>query len=144
MTMTSTRVRSTLHHVALALASSAVALALISCAQPQPAPVGVMDLTDRPAEKALLMGLRAYDDGQYPEAEKQFGLALQGGLVSPRDKAAAHKYLAFIYCTTQRTGACEVEFRAAKENDPKFALSKSEAGHPMWGPVYRKVFPNAQ
>lgn len=117
---------------------------LISCAQPQPAPVGVMDISDRPAEKALMTGLRAYDDGQYPEAEKQFGIALENGLVSPRDKAAAHKYLAFIYCTSQRTGACEVEFRAAKEADPKFALNKSEAGHPMWGPVYRKVFPGAQ
>ncbi len=138
------RTYSIVQRSAQALASTAAALVLISCAQPQPAPVGVMDITDRPAEKALLTGLRAYDDGQYPEAEKQFGLALQGGLVSPRDKAAAHKYLAFIYCTSQRTGACEVEFRAAKENDPKFALSKSEAGHPMWGPVYRKVFPNAQ
>lgn len=139
-------------HSALALAAtlprrtaSALALAatglLISCAQPQAPAVGVMDLAERPAEKALLSGLRAYDDGQYAEAEKQFGVALQTGLVSPRDKAAAHKYLAFVYCTTQRTGACEVEFRAAKEADPKFALSKSEAGHPMWGPVYRKVFP---
>lgn len=127
-----------------ALASITSLLTLISCAQPQPVPVGVMDLSDRPAEKALLTGLRAYDDGQYPEAEKQFGAALQAGLASPRDKAAAHKYLAFIYCTTQRAGACEVEFRAAKENDPKFSLNKSEAGHPMWGPVYRKVFPNAQ
>ncbi|WP_374591394.1 TssQ family T6SS-associated lipoprotein [Aquabacterium sp.] len=117
---------------------------LLGCAQPQAPVVGVMDLTDRPAEKALLSGLRAYDDGQYPEAEKQFGAALQAGLASPRDKAAAHKYLAFIYCSTQRTGACEVEFRAAKEADSRFALSKSEAGHPMWGPVYRKVFPAGQ
>lgn len=129
----------------IALLTSLAIGALIGCAQPQTAPVvGVMDLTDRPAEKALLGGLRAYDDGQYPEAEKQFGTALRAGLASPRDKAAAHKYLAFIYCTTQRSGACEVEFRAAKEADPKFALNKSEAGHPMWGPVYRKVFPAGQ
>lgn len=141
----------TLHALTLARRGSIATLALLTfgllngCAQPQPGPVvGVMDLTDRPAEKALLSGLRAYDDGQYPEAEKQFGTALRAGLASPRDKAAAHKYLAFVYCTTQRTGACEVEFRAAKEADPKFALSKSEAGHPMWGPVYRKVFPTGQ
>lgn len=127
-----------------ALAASALAAALLlGCAQTPSAPVGVMDLAERPAEKALLSGLRAYDDGQYADAEKQFGAALQAGLASPRDKAAAHKYLAFIYCTSQRPGACEVEFRAAKESDPQFALSRSEAGHPMWGPVYRKVFPNA-
>ena len=133
-----------LNRSALLLTAAALVSALISCAQPKPPQIGVMDLAERPAEKALLSGLRAYDDGQYADAEKQFGAALQAGLASARDRAAAHKYLAFIYCTSQRTGACEVEFRAAKENDPKFALSKSEAGHPMWGPVYRKVFPNAQ
>lgn len=112
---------------------------LASCAQPPAAPPGVMDLADRPAEKALLAGLRAYDDGQYPSAEKQFDAALAAGLGSARDRAAAHKYLAFIYCTSGRTDRCEEAFRAARQADPQFTLDKSEAGHPMWGPVYRRV-----
>jgi len=115
--------------------------ALAGCVQPPVAPSGLIDVAERPAEKALLAGLRAYDDAQYPTAEKQLQTALHAGLVSPRDRAAAHKHLAFIFCTSNRATECEAEFRAARAADPAFALSKSEAGHPLWGPVYRRVQP---
>ena len=122
------------------LPALALAALLSGCVLPPPAPPpGLMDVAERPAEKALLAGLRAYEDAQYPLAEKQLGLALASGLASPRDRAAAHKYLAFIYCTSNRVKACETEFRAAREADPAFALSKSEAGHPQWGPVYQRM-----
>jgi Tfp pilus assembly protein PilF len=94
---------------------------------------------ERPAERALLTGLRAYDDGQYAEAERALQAALKAGLISAKDRALAHKHLAFIYCTSQRTPACEAEFREAHVADAQFALSKAENGHPQWGPVYRKV-----
>jgi len=107
---------------------------------PAPAPVvSVIELSSRPAERALLAGLRAYDDAQYPQAEEQLRLALKTGLASPHDQAAAQKYLAFIYCTTQRQSLCEAAFLAARQADPAFALSKGEAGHPLWGPVYKRV-----
>lgn len=114
---------------------------LAACVQPPLAPttVGLLDVAERPAEKALLAGMRAYDDAQYPQAEKQLQAALQAGLVSPRDRAAAHKLLAFIFCTSNRAVDCEVQFRSARAADPAFALSKSEAGHPLWGPVYQRV-----
>ena len=35
--------------------------------------------------------------------------------------------------------ACEAAFRSARQSDPAFALTRSEAGHPVWGPVYRKA-----
>ncbi|HEY0817791.1 MAG TPA: TssQ family T6SS-associated lipoprotein [Rhizobacter sp.] len=105
----------------------------------KPEPVGLLDVISRPAEKALQSGLRAYDDAQYGESEKQLNNALKAGLVSPRDQAEAHKVLAFIYCTSRRMVECEAEFRAARASDPSFALSKSEQGHPLWGPVYRKI-----
>jgi len=107
--------------------------------QNKPATVGLLDVVSRPAERALQGGLRAYDDAQYADAEKQLNQALQAGLASPRDKSAAHKTLAFIYCTSKRLLECEAEFRAAKQADPAFALSKSEQGHPLWGPVYKKT-----
>ncbi|MES1163760.1 MAG: TssQ family T6SS-associated lipoprotein, partial [Rhizobacter sp.] len=88
---------------------------------------------------ALLAGIRAYEDAQYEQAEGQLKSALRIGLVSGRDRAAAHKHLAFIYCTSQRVQACEDAFRAARAADPAFALTKSEAGHPQWGPVYQRV-----
>jgi len=126
----------------LLLAAGLLCLAaLTGCVQPPVAPSGLIDVAERPAEKALLAGLRAYDDAQYPTAEKQLQTALHAGLVSPRDRAAAHKHLAFIFCTSNRASECEAEFRAARAADPAFALSKSEAGHPLWGPVYRRVQP---
>jgi len=110
---------------------------------PAPASAGpsLLDLLDRPAERALLAGLRAYDDGQYPESETQLRRAIEGNLRAVRDRSAARKMLAFIYCTTGRAALCEAEFRAALKEDPSFALSRGEAGHPMWGPVYKRVKP---
>ena len=119
----------------------ASALLATGCALTPPPPVGLLDVTSRPAERALQAGLRAYEEGQYPEGEKQLNLALSTGLVSPRDRAAAHKQLAFIYCTSSRTSDCEAAFRAARHADPAFALNKSEQGHPVWGPVYKRVQP---
>ena len=124
-----------------ALGIASLLALLTACAQAPVAPpaVGLVDVAERPAERALLAGMRAYEDAQYPQAEKQLQAALQGNLVSPRDRAAAHKLLAFIFCTSNRMTDCEVQFRAARAADPGFALSKSEAGHPLWGPVYQRV-----
>jgi Tfp pilus assembly protein PilF len=128
-------------HQALALVP-VLAVLLTGCVTPPPAPpVGLLDVTSRPAERALQSGIRAYEDAQYAEAEKQLNLSLQSGLVSPRDRGAAHKTLAFIYCTSNRVVECEAEFRAAKKDDPNFTLSKSEQGHPLWGPVYKRAQP---
>jgi Tfp pilus assembly protein PilF len=119
----------------VALACLALAL-LAACAPLRP---GLMDVIDRPPERALLNGMRAYDDGQYPEAEKQLQASLKAGLGSARDRAAAHKLLAFVYCSSQRMDACEAAFRAARNEDRSFSLNRAEAGHPLWGPVYKRV-----
>ena len=100
---------------------------------------GLSEVMQRPAERALLTGLRAYDDGQYADAERELNLALKTGLVSLKDRASAHKHLAFVYCTSQRLKPCEDAFRAARVADAEFALSRAEAGHPLWGPVYKRV-----
>lgn len=129
----------TLRALRLAVLAFAPAL-LTACAALQPAPpAGLLDVAARPAERALLAGWRAYDDGQYADAERELKAALAAGLPSARDRAAAHKWLAFVQCTSQRTAECEQSFRAARAADPGFALSRAEAGHPQWAPVYRKV-----
>ena len=130
--------RSRRFRLRVALASAAL---LAACAQPAPPPVGVMDLSARPAERALLAGLKAYDDAQYESADRLFREALAAGLASPRDRAEAHKRLAFLHCAAGRLGECEAEFRLARQADRNFALDKSEAGHPVWGPVYKKLQP---
>ena len=124
----------------IALSIVPVLLALLAgCVVPPSSPPGLMDVSERPAEKALLAGLRAYEDAQYPQAEQLLNQALTTGLASPKDRAAARKHLAFIYCTSNRVPACEAQFRAARTDDPGFVLSKAEAGHPQWGPVYQRV-----
>jgi hypothetical protein len=130
----------------LLLASAAAAL-LAGCVatQPQraaaPAPTGLAELLERPAERALVEGIRAYDDGQYPAAEGALKRALDGGLASSRDRATAHKLLAFIACTSAREAECEASFRAARTADAGFVLSRSETGHPQWGPVAKRALP---
>ena len=108
---------------------------------PAPPPTGLAEVMERPAERALLDGIRAYDDGQYAQAEKALRKALADGLQSSRDRATAHKLLAFISCTSERVADCEKQFRDARAADAAFALSRSEAGHPVWGPVYKSLSP---
>ena len=115
------------------------AVVLAGCATQRPQQAGLSDVVARPAERALLAGWRAYDDAQYDAAERELKAALAAGLQSPKDQANAHKLLAFIYCTTARVAACERSFREARAADPAFALERAEAGHPTWGPVWRKV-----
>ena len=117
-----------------------VVATLAGCAVPMHS-TGLTDVIERPAERSLLTGMRAYDEAQYPQAERALQTALHTGLSSPRDRASAYKLLAFIYCTSSRPADCEASFRAAREADPAFALTRSEAGHPQWGPVYRRVVP---
>ena len=134
--------RHQLRWIGIFMAALVAGCASKPAAAPAPTPAtGLAELMERPAERALIDGIRAYDDGQYPVAEAALRKALAAGLRSPRDQASAHKLLAFITCTSNRPAECEAAFRAARAADPAFALSRSEAGHPQWGPVYRKVVP---
>lgn len=131
-------------HPWLRLLPAALAAALFAgCAAPPPPPpaVGLADLMEQPAERALVDGVRAYDDARYAQAEAALRQSLQLGLNSPRDQATAHKLLAFITCTSERVTDCREQFRQARAADASFALSRSEAGHPVWGPVYRSLTP---
>ena len=129
-------------HRATALTAAALITACAAPPAPPPPPTGgLAELMERPGERLLFEGIRAYDDGQYPQAEAALRKALEAGLRSGRDQASAHKLLAFITCTSERLAECETAFRAARAADPAFVLSRSEAGHPLWGPVYRKTLP---
>ncbi len=118
---------------------SLLASALAACAVPPPPSAGLADVMQRPAERTLLSAMRHYDDGSYGPAEALLRQALGLGLSSPRDQAMAHKHLAFILCTSDRLAACETAFRSARGADPAFALSRAESGHPVWGPVFKRL-----
>jgi Tfp pilus assembly protein PilF len=91
------------------------------------------------AEQDLASGVSQYDDGNYNESAQQLQASLDEGLSAKSDQVKAHKYLAFIHCVSGREAQCRNEFRAALKIDPSFNLAASEAGHPIWGPVFRSV-----
>ncbi|MBI5719852.1 MAG: TssQ family T6SS-associated lipoprotein [Burkholderiales bacterium] len=122
----------------LALLVLAAGCAPVVPAKPPPPPT-LAELMQRPGERALVEGIRHYDEGQYVQAETQLRKALAAGLADARDRASAHKLLAFITCTSDRLADCAAEFTAARAADPHFQLSRSESGHPVWGPVYRRT-----
>jgi Tfp pilus assembly protein PilF len=112
------------------LAILAAALAFAGCAQLQQ--IGLVSK----GRSALKEGIRLYDDGQHAAAAKSLQSALDLGL-GESESADAHKHLAFIHCSTGRTGPCREEFRQALVADPELALSPAEAGHPVWGPIFK-------
>lgn len=101
--------------------------------------IGLDKLSPRKAEQELSTGLKSYENGQYQAAAKHLQNALNKGLTFKSDRITAHKYLAFMYCVSERQKQCRAEFREALEIDSDFELSPAEVGHPLWGPVYREV-----
>jgi len=91
------------------------------------------------SQQELDSGIKSYEEGDYKAAVKQLQNSLDLGLESKSDQADAHKYLAFVYCTSGKEKNCREEFRKALDSDPKFDLQPAETGHPLWGPVFRSV-----
>jgi Tfp pilus assembly protein PilF len=89
-------------------------------------------------QAALSAGMRQYENGEYPASAKSLRTALKQGL-SDKDSATAYKYLGFIDCASNRERQCRDEFRKALAADPSLELGPAEAGHPVWGPVFRSV-----
>ena len=112
--------------LALALA------ALAGCAQ-------LKDMVESAkAQATLVEGLRQYDAGDHAKSAKTLTRALEMNL-GPKDQALAHKHLAFIHCTAERERQCRDEFRKALAADPATRLDAAEAGHPVWGPIFRSM-----
>lgn len=121
-------------------AATLVAACATSPPASPPAPtVSIARLYEQPAERAFLSAMRMYEDGQHERAETMFRRALANGLGDRHDVAMAYKHLAFIACAYNRPVDCETAFRAAFAADPGFRLTDAEVGHPIWGPVYKRV-----
>ncbi len=129
-----------------------------SSAPPPPAPVTTKSATtpvetvapSRPAPEAptpaakkadtlLAAGLGAYDNGDYATARLKLQAVLDQPGSATADRVTAHKVLAFIACADGKRSLCARHFRQALALDRDFALTPAEAGHPVWGPVFRKV-----
>jgi Tfp pilus assembly protein PilF len=118
-----------------------VAMALPGC---ESAPIkemrqGIGGLFQRnTGEQDLAGGVKQYEAGNYSEASRLLSASLEQGL-SSSGQVTARKYLAFIHCISGRESRCREEFRATLRIDPSFDLAANEAGHPVWGPVFRSV-----
>ena len=109
-----------------------VLAALAGCAQ-------LKDMVESAkAQATLVEGLRQYDAGDHAKSAKTLTRALEMNL-GPKDQALAHKHLAFIHCTAERERQCRDEFRKALAADPAMRLDAAEAGHPVWGPIFRSM-----
>ena len=86
----------------------------------------------------LSVGLQQFDDGDYAESAKNLQGAIDRGLPI-KERVNAHKHLAFIHCASNRERLCREEFRKALALDPALDLAPAEAGHPIWGPVFRSL-----
>lgn len=84
------------------------------------------------------LAMQQYEAGDYAESAKSFQSALREGL-GDKERASAHKHLAFINCAAQRERQCREEFRRALAVEPDLELEPAEAGHPVWGPIFRAV-----
>lgn len=135
--------RKTVRRVNIA-AATVMAIFLGGCAVPptttgpSPEEVARQQRLER-ANNNLTEGLKRYETGSYDEAMKSFLLALDSGLLTTAQQTNARKHMAFIHCVSSREANCKEEFEKAFAVDSRFDLTPAEAGHPIWGPVFRTV-----
>jgi Tfp pilus assembly protein PilF len=115
------------------LVFAGIVAALSACA--------LLEGTPLEARDSLRVGIRDYEEGRYLEAFRSLRDALEEGLPA-KERVQAHKYIAFIYCVSNRPRDCREEFRKALAIDPSFQLDPAEAGHPTCGPVFRSLKAN--
>lgn len=132
---------------ACALGSLVLVLVLASCAPmpqaPEPKSPPIPSVTESQlkerAQQNLALGQRQYEAGSFDDAQKSLSEALAHGVLTREAQAQARKLLAFIHCVSNREDSCRAEFRKALEINATFDLTPAEAGHPIWGPIYRNV-----
>jgi hypothetical protein len=96
------------------------------------------------AELALAEGIALYDAGDFNGAIKRL-LGAKDIWEGPpptsptATRLAAHKYLAFSYCVTNRRTQCRQQFTNAFKLDPNFNLEPAEKTHPIWGPEFDRA-----
>jgi Tfp pilus assembly protein PilF len=100
---------------------------------------GIRLFGDSVAKRYLAKGVSEYESGNYVNAKNALQGVLGNQYATQHETLWANKYLAFIYCVSGDQKQCRDHFRKALEINPDFDLSTAEAGHPLWGPVFRSV-----
>jgi hypothetical protein len=90
-------------------------------------------------EQLLADGKDLYDKGDYKSAIRKLGAARDAADDSSATKQNSLKLLAFSYCVTNQKPLCKQQFTSLLKLAPAFQLSRGEAGHPLWGPVFKEA-----
>jgi hypothetical protein len=106
---------------------------------PTPDPAPPLAVSDSPAEKDFTEGQNLYDSGDYKGAQRRLLMASNALNDASPNKQTSMKLLAFTYCLTNQRLQCRKQFNTLLALNPKFELTKSEAGHPLWGPVFSQA-----
>ena len=115
------------------VALSLVAVVLSGCAVQEKK--SGSDLAKNEATLKLESGKSYFHAGNYSQAESDL-LNTIIWQASPKTRVESLKYLAFIYCVTDRVTLCRHSFYKALQLDPTFKLSPAESTHPLWGPEF--------
>ncbi|GAB5604757.1 TssQ family T6SS-associated lipoprotein [Sideroxyarcus sp. TK5] len=100
---------------------------------------GIRLFGDSVAKRFLAKGVSEYEAGNYVNAKTALQGVLENQYATRYETLWANKYLAFIHCVSGDQKSCRDHFRNVLEINPNFELSAAEAGHPLWGPVFRSV-----
>ena len=90
-------------------------------------------------EQLLAEGLELYEKGDFKVAIRKLTAARDSLVDNSIDMQTSLKYLAFSYCVTGQKTPCKAQFAALLKIAPDFQLSRAEAGHPQWGPVFKET-----
>lgn len=96
------------------------------------------------ASPRLAPGIALYDRGDYNGAIRALSareFVVDGNVPT---QIAARKLLAFSYCVSGRPAPCKQQFDAILKLDRGFELTPAEAGHPLWGPVFKRAKADAE
>jgi hypothetical protein len=90
-------------------------------------------------EQLFAEGKELYEKGDYRGAIRKLTSARDGSDDAIAVKQNSLKYLAFSYCVTSQRPLCKMQFASLLKLSPAFELSRGEAGHPLWGPVFKEA-----
>ena len=87
----------------------------------------------------LAQGIALFEARDLAQAERALQAALFAGLADPMERASAHKYLAYTYCTHKEWARCEAAFDSAFSAHPGFALQAYETTGTPWRDAYGRA-----
>ncbi len=90
-------------------------------------------------EQLLAEGSELYEKGDYKAAIRKLVTVRDSAEVTPLTKQSSLRLLAFSYCVTSQRALCKSQFSSLLAIAPEFQLSRGEAGHPLWGPVFKEA-----